>query len=90
MVENKMENKIGNKTENKADRAPVKKVKVGAIEVAIWENSSKDGKKFFTTTMDRSYKTGEDWKKTASLRDADIPKAILALQEAYHFVSLKS
>ena len=49
-----------------------------------------DGKKFFTTTMDRSYKTGEDWKKTASLRDADIPKAILALQEAYHFVSLKS
>ncbi|MDD4467630.1 MAG: hypothetical protein WC290_01255 [archaeon] len=68
---------------------PVKNVKLGGIEVAVWENSSKEGKKFFTTTIDRNYKVGEDWKKTNSLRDNDLPKAILALQEAYHFVSLK-
>jgi hypothetical protein len=68
---------------------PAKSVKLGGIEVAIWENSSKEGKKFFTTTIERNYKNGEEWKKTNSLRNEDLPKAILALQEAYHFVSLK-
>lgn len=69
--------------------APIKKVKVGGVEVAIWENSSKEGKKFFTTTMERNYKAGEEWKKTNSLGVDDLPKAILALQEAYHFVAIK-
>ena len=68
---------------------PIKSVKVGAVEVAVWENASKEGRKFFTTTIERNYKAGEDWKKTSSLRDSDLPKAILALQEAYHFVSIK-
>ena len=70
-------------------KGPVKKVKIGGIEVAVWQNESKDKKVFFTTTLERSYKVGEDWKKTNSLRDSDLPKAILALQEAYHFVALK-
>ena len=72
-----------------SEKGPVKKVKIGGIEAAVWQNESKEGKKFFTTTLDRSYKVGEEWKKTNSLRDSDLPKAILALQEAYHFVALK-
>jgi len=68
---------------------PVKSVKVGSVEVAVWENSSKDGKKFFTTTLDRNYKVGEEWKKTGSLRTDDLPKAILALQQAYEFTAIK-
>ena len=68
---------------------PVKKVKIGGIEVAVWENKSEKGNKFYNTTLERSYKVGEEWKKTTSLRDSDLPRAILALQEAYHFVSLK-
>ncbi|MFA5763685.1 MAG: hypothetical protein WC915_02645 [archaeon] len=69
---------------------PVKKIKIGGIEVAVWENTSKEGNKFFTTTMERSYKVEEEWKKTNSLRDNDLPKAILALQKAYEFVAIKS
>ena len=68
---------------------PVKKIKIGAIEVAVWENTSNEGKKFFNTTMERSYKDGEEWKKTNSLRDSDIPKTVLALQKAYEFIMLK-
>jgi len=71
------------------EKGPVKKVRIGGIEVAVWENSSKEGKKFFTTTLDRSYKAGTEWKKTNSLRVSDLPKAILALQEAFHFTVLK-
>jgi len=69
---------------------PVKSVKIGAIEVAVWENSSKEGNKFFTTTIERNYKNGEEWKKTGSFHNDDLPKAILALQEAYHFVAIKN
>lgn len=68
---------------------PVKSVKVGGIEVAIWENASKEGNKFFTTTIERNYKVGEDWKKTGSLRTNDLPKAILALQQAYEYTAIK-
>jgi hypothetical protein len=68
---------------------PVKKIKVGGVEVAVWKNSSKEGREFFTTTMERNYKLEEDWKKTNTLRDNDLPKAILALQKAFEFVSIK-
>ena len=68
---------------------PVKKIKIGGIEVAVWQNTSKEGNNFFTTTMERNYKDGEEWKKTSSLRDNDLPKAVLALQKAYEFVSIK-
>ena len=68
---------------------PVKKVSVGGIEAAVWENSSKEGNKYFTTSMERNYKDGDEWKKTGSLRTTDLPKAILALQKAYEFQALK-
>jgi len=68
---------------------PVKKIKIGGIEAAVWENTSKEGSKYYTTTMERNYKDGEDWKKTGSLRANDLPKAILALQKAFEFVSIK-
>ena len=68
---------------------PVKKIKVGGIEAAVWENTSKEGNKYYTTTMERNYKDGEEWKKTASLRANDLPKAILALQKAFEFSTLK-
>ncbi|MBT4871005.1 MAG: hypothetical protein HON47_05510 [Candidatus Diapherotrites archaeon] len=68
---------------------PVKKVKVGGIEAAVWENTSKEGNKYFTTSMERNYKDGEEWKKTNSLRSTDLPKAILALQKAFEFTMLK-
>jgi hypothetical protein len=68
---------------------PVKSVKVGAVEAAVWENASKEGRKFFTTTLDKNYKDGEAWKKTTSFGADDLPKAILALQQAYEFVAIK-
>jgi hypothetical protein len=68
---------------------PVKKIKAGGIDVAVWENDGKNGK-YYTTTLERSYKDGEEWKKTNSLRTSDLPKAILALQKAYEFGAIKT
>ncbi len=70
--------------------SPVKKFSVGGVQVAIWENEGKEGSKYYSVSFDRRYKDKNDeWKSTSSLKANDLPKAILALQKAYEFVSLK-
>jgi len=69
-------------TENTGGKKPVNEEKVGGIRASTWENDSKNGK-FYTTTLQRCYKEGEEFKYTGSLRVNDLPKAILALQKAY-------
>ncbi len=66
----------------KSGNGPVDHIKVGGITVAVWKNKGEHSD-FFTYSMQRSYKQGNEWKNTTSLRDGDLPKAILALQKAY-------
>ena len=69
---------------------PVYKIKVGGVEVAVWENKSGTNGTFETISMHRSYKDKDDkWQKTQTLRTSDIPKAIIALQKAYEKIVLK-
>jgi hypothetical protein len=70
---------------------PVKKFSTGQIQVAVWENTSKEGRVFHTISMQRSYKSKEEdeWKNSHSLRVNDLPKAVMALQKAYEFLALK-
>lgn len=68
--------------EKSGGKAPVNKEKVGGVTVSTWENEGKNGK-FYTITMQRAYKDGDEWKNTQSLRVNDLPKAILALQKTY-------
>ena len=70
-------------------KGPIARFKAGAIQVAVWENDGKDGKQFKTISLDKRYKAGDDWKSTKSFGINDLPKAILALQKAFEFVSLK-
>lgn len=65
-----------------------KHVRVGGVEVAVWQNALESG--FATVTMHRNYKDKNDnWQKTQSLRVNDIPKAVLALQKAYELLLLR-
>lgn len=69
---------------------PVKKFKAGGIQVAVWENETKEGGKYNTVSIDRRYKDKEDnWKSSGSFRMNDLPKAIVALQKAFEFLALK-
>ncbi len=69
--------------------APVKKFNVGAVQAAVWNNDSKEGKRFFSVSFDKRYKDKEgNWKSSGSLMAGDLPKAILALQKAFEYVSL--
>ncbi len=68
--------------------APVKKFSVGGVQVAVWQNETKQGKSFTTVSIDRRYKDKEEWKSSNSFPVNDLPKAIFALQEAYKFLVL--
>ena len=73
---------------------PIKKYKVGGIQVAVWENRlhGRDGTEetMHNVTIERRYKDKQgDWKGSPSLRIADIPKAVLALNKTYEAMTLE-
>ena len=80
--------KENDRNEKKAT-APVAKFTTGGIQVAVWENEGKEGAMYSTVTLDKRYKSGEEWKSTKSLRLNDLPRAILVLQKAYELLALK-
>jgi hypothetical protein len=74
---------------------PEKKFKAGAITATVWKNkgtsSTGEPTDYFTVSFERTYKdktTGE-WRKTNSLRQMDLPRAVLVLSKAYEFLTLK-
>ncbi|VVC00382.1 Uncharacterised protein [uncultured archaeon] len=81
--------KVPGTEEIKVKGRPVAKFRAGGIQVAIWENETKEGGSYKTVSIDRRYKAGEEWKSTKSFRQNDLPKAILALQKAFEYVSMK-
>ncbi len=69
---------------------PIKRFGAGAIQIAVWENETKEGGKYNTISLQRSYKDKNDeWKSSGSFRVNDIPKAILTLQKTYEYIMLK-
>ena len=82
-----------NERNNRVDR-PEKNFRVGAVRAAVWPTTIvlKDGTSFDKkkVVVDRRYKdrSGE-WKSTNSLDANDVPKAILALQQAYAYLMVK-
>ncbi len=74
--------------EVRGKNAPEKKFRAGNVEVAVWRNSNKDDKSFYSVSMQKNYKDDSLWKTTASLSKNDVPKALLALQEAYKYMTL--
>jgi len=69
--------------------------KIGAIRASVFKNviekagQSIELPKVVIEVRFRDKKTGE-WKGTNSLSINDIPKAILALQQAYEYLMIKS
>ncbi|MEM0359904.1 MAG: hypothetical protein QXK06_01025 [Candidatus Diapherotrites archaeon] len=69
---------------------PIKKFSAGAIQVSVWENEGREGKQFYSVSLDKRYKDkNEQWKSTGSLKAKDLPNAVLALNKAYEYLTLK-
>ena len=72
---------------------PTHKIAVGATTVAIWKNviQTPDGERNMErVTIDRRYKDKDgQWQSTSSFNTSDLPRLILALQEAYKWLAMK-
>jgi hypothetical protein len=63
-------------------------IRVGGVEATVWKNVYGE-KTSFSVTLQRNYKDKNgEWKTTYSLRQNDLPKALLALQKAFEHVAL--
>ena len=68
--------------------SPEKTIKVGGIQLAIWTNETTKGT-FQSITIDKSYKDGETWKHTKSLKPSDLVKVQLGITKVLEYLFLK-
>lgn len=73
---------------------PEKKFVAGAVSATIWRNEQVKNNEeisFNTISLQRRYTDKEgNWKTSNNLRVNDVPKAILVLQKAYEYITLKT
>lgn len=79
-------------TENKAPadesepketaKPPVDRVRLWPVEAAIWEQDGEAGK-YHNVTVQRTYKDGDKYRSTHSLRTSDLLIAAKALDQAH-------
>ena len=91
MEKNKKQNKFSEDSQKR--NLPEKKFRAGAISATVWNNTvEKEGETFDfkTVSFERNYKDkNEEWQTTSTLRLNDIPRAVLVLNKAYEYLTLK-
>ncbi|MBI4450690.1 hypothetical protein HY642_01830 [Candidatus Woesearchaeota archaeon] len=81
-------------TNENQKKQPERKFRAGAVSATIWQNKGKsaDGQEveYPSVLFERSYKdkTG-NWKTSNSLHTGDLPKAVVVLNKAYEYLSMK-
>jgi len=50
----------------KENNKPMFERRLGHCRVAVWENQTSEGRKWFNVAITRRYKSGDDWKETAT------------------------
>lgn len=68
---------------------PKHTIRAGCIQLSVWENETKKGT-FYTISIDRSYKNGEEWETTKNFRPADIALVQLVLNQAMETLYIKA
>lgn len=88
--------------ESKEKNGPVKKIKIGRVEVSVWRNvndvkvnGKTEERVFFNTSVVKNYfdanagKKGE-WKTSNSFSVTELPKVILALMKAQEYILMEA
>ena len=71
------------------ENTPEATIRAGGVKAVIWKNLSEGGKEYFTITLSRTYKDGDDWKETNSYGRDDLVKARLVLDKTIEALFLK-
>ena len=66
-----------------SNKPPVHRIPLGRIRVAVWQHESESGRKYYSVSLKRSFKTDEgEFRDTSSLDADDLPNAARALEAA--------
>jgi len=79
--------------QDEARTRPVKVFRCGAVKAAIWTNQRVIDDAVVevpSVKIDKSYKDGDEWKRTTTFAADDLPKVITVATEAYRFLRLRS
>lgn len=68
--------------------APEHTIRCGGVQIAIWSNETSKGT-FQSITIDKSYKDGENWKRTKSLKPTDLIKVQIGINKVLEYLYLK-
>ena len=74
------------KSATKNPNAPVFTFRRKGVCVSVFENQSGEGKTFYKTSLQRTYKEGEEFKTTNSLSRDDLPVPQILITKAYEFI----
>ncbi len=69
--------------------SPEKKINVGNIQVAIWRNRVGD-RSFYSVSCDKRYLKDGKWESSKNFGKNELPKVVLALQEAYKYLTMEA
>lgn len=79
-------------TEN-TQAQPEKKFRAGGVVATVWKNTqkNKEGKEFdvHSINVDRTYKDGDEFKQTSSMKVNDLPKLALVADQAFKYLTMK-
>jgi hypothetical protein len=64
---------------------PAHKYRDGVLQVTIWRNHGEKGT-WYSVAPSRSYKKGDDWKESESLREEDLLGMAKLLNEAHTWI----
>ena len=67
-------------------KQPIKKIKLGSVQAAIWENQSDKGKPWYNVVVTRTYKDGDEFKDSNSFGHGDLPVVSKAMDFAYSWI----
>ena len=65
---------------------PVYEVRIYPVKVAVWRNETKENSAFYSTTVERSYKDGDEYKSTTSFNRDDLLKLSKAVDIAHTWI----
>jgi hypothetical protein len=80
----------GNQRQQSDRDPPAKEIRIGLLKATIWANKKDDGK-WYSVTLSRSYKDGDDqWKTSHSFGKDDLLVASQLLQQAFLWIAKES
>ena len=68
------------------DNIPLKRIRFGMVHASVWQNEA-NGKTFYSVTLERAYKEGDETKYSNSFGRSDLLDAAKALDQAHTWIN---